>query len=129
MNDMSKQWLEKANADLKTIVKIIDDEYLTNIVAFHAQQCAEKCFKAILEEKKIKVPKTHDLIALYKLIKAEADFLLNDDILDTLSKVYLESRYPFSIGLLPHGNPTQKEAKEFYDFADNIFSEVQRVIK
>ena len=129
MNDMSKQWLEKASDDLRTITKIIDDEYLTNIVAFHAQQCTEKCFKAILAEKKLNIPRTHDLIVLYKSVKDEIDFLLNDDILDTLSKVYLESRYPFSIGLLPHGNPTQKEAKEFYDFADNIFSEVQRVIK
>ena len=36
--------------------------HLSHIVAFHAQQCVEKVFKAVLEEHKIEVPRIHSLV-------------------------------------------------------------------
>ena len=123
---MSKQWLEKANADLKTIVKIIDDEYLTNIVAFHAQQCIEKCFKAVLEEHVRRVPKDHSTLRLYGLIEALVTLDVDTNLLTDLDNLYIDSRYPSDHGLLPSGKPTLADAKEFHEFAKRIYDQINR---
>jgi len=39
--ELTQAWLESALADLKSIEYIKDDDFLTHIVAFHAQQCIE----------------------------------------------------------------------------------------
>lgn len=55
------------------------------------------------------------------------DFVLNDDEVDILLKInelYIDSRYPGDMGLPPYGNPTIKDAKEFYDFAKLVFDRV-----
>lgn len=41
-----------------------------SIIAFHAQQCIEKCMKAALAQHGITYPRTHDLDDLYKLLSA-----------------------------------------------------------
>jgi len=45
--DAAKEWIKSALDDLITIKEIIDNPFITNIVAFHAQQCIEKSLKAI----------------------------------------------------------------------------------
>lgn len=47
--ELALEWLEAVTADLKTIERTLDDEGLTHMVAFHAQQSIEKCLKALLE--------------------------------------------------------------------------------
>ena len=42
MKKLAEEWLRYAEKDLLTIEKIIDEECLTNIIAFHSQQCIEK---------------------------------------------------------------------------------------
>ena len=39
MKKLAEEWLAFADKDLKTILKIINDEYLTNVVAFHSHHC------------------------------------------------------------------------------------------
>ena len=39
-----------ADKDIKAAKKLVNDDYLANIVLFHCQQCIEKSLKAILEE-------------------------------------------------------------------------------
>lgn len=68
MSEQARGWLEAARDDLLIIEKIIDEEHLTHMVAFHAQQSIEKSFKAVLEQQKENVPKTHDIIVLSKAI-------------------------------------------------------------
>jgi HEPN domain-containing protein len=48
-----------------------------------------------------------------------------EDIIIALDSLYIESRYPGEFGLLPEGKPNQKQAKAFYDFAQNIFEAVK----
>ena len=50
MKASTQEWLDFAKADLLNCERILDDEFLTSIVAFHSQQAIEKCFKAIIEE-------------------------------------------------------------------------------
>jgi len=49
MNTFAEEWLKSAQDDLITVQEIIDNELITNITAFHSQQCIEKCFKALLK--------------------------------------------------------------------------------
>ena len=127
MSDMTKEWLGVAYDDLLTIEEIKDNAHLTHIVAFHAQQCVEKSFKAILENKNIEFPNIHKLIRLHKLIPIPIE-ISNFDFLTTLDKLYIDSRYPGDMGLLPYGKPTLEDAQEFYEFAQDIFNQVCTIL-
>ena len=129
MKEISRQWLNFATDDLDTIKEIIGIEHLTNIVAFHCQQCIEKSFKAVLEESELDVPKVHDLIKLYGETKKIKEFEFNEDTLDILSRVYIEARYPSELGLLPSGKPTIEETNKFYEFAKYVYTEIKKYLE
>lgn len=129
MKEISRQWLHFATDDLDTIKEIIGIKHLTNIVAFHCQQCIEKSFKAVLEESELDVPKVHDLIKLYGEIKKIKDFEFNEDTLDILSRVYIEARYPSELGLLPSGKPTITESRKFLEFTKHVYTEIEKYLK
>lgn len=123
MRNLTKEWLKAAYDDLITIEEIKDNVLLTHIVAFHAQQCVEKVFKAILEENQIEIPKIHKLRQLLTLFP-EKIIEPEEKILSLLDKLYIESRYPGDFGLLPDGKPTIEDAREFYVFAKNIYDKI-----
>jgi HEPN domain-containing protein len=113
---------------LKIISRIIDLEDLSHMIAFHSQQSIEKSFKALIEYKNLKVPKQHDLLKLKELIIQDIN-INDDDLLDTLNELYIDSRYPGDMGLLPYGKPTLEDAKEFYNFAKMIFDKVCEILE
>ena len=121
MKEMTNEWFKAAKDDLDTIEEIIKEEHLTNIVAFHAQQAVEKCFKAILEEHEIEIVKIHKLETLLGKLEDHIQFEIDLQLIKRLDEVYIEARYPVDIGLLPSGKPSIEEANEFYKFARNIF--------
>lgn len=127
--EIAEEWLKSALADLKNIEHILTDNFLTHIAAFHAQQCVEKCFKAILEFNTENVPKEHSIIKLYGRIKQNLKIEVNTDILTDLDDMYIEARYPGDMGLLPHGKPTLKDAEEFYNFANYIYKNVKEIVE
>jgi HEPN domain-containing protein len=101
---------------------------LTNLAAFHCQQCIEKCFKAVMEERDIQFIKSHDLLRLKALVKIPLD----DPDLHTLrviNEVYIDSRYPGDLGLLPLGKPTSKEILSFIGLAEKIFYQTKIFIE
>lgn len=115
------EWLKASKLDLENISYIIKVEHLTSVVAFHAQQSIEKSFKAIIEKADKKIPKQHDLIKLKGLFEQKFNLDIDEDILDTLNLLYIESRYPGDLGLLPYGKPTLDDAKVFYQTAQEVF--------
>ncbi len=121
--DMPREWLKSSKLDLENIQYILEAEHLTSIVAFHAQQSIEKSFKAVIEYQDKKIPKQHDLLKLKNMI-ADVLPVENDDMLDSLNALYLESRYPGELGLLPYGKPILEDAQEFYATALKIFEDV-----
>ena len=123
---MASEWLKSAKSDLLVIEKIINEADLSHVVAFHSQQAVEKSFKALLENRKIDFKKQHDLIKLKDKID---DFNADEDTLDILNKLYIDSRYPGEIGLLPYGKPTIEDAKEFFDFANTIYDKIVNILK
>lgn len=52
----------------------------------------------------------------------------DDELIQLLDSLYIESRYPGDMGLLPYGKPTLEDAKEFHSFAKRIFRKVCKTI-
>ncbi len=124
---MAIEWLKSASDDLKLIEEIIHNDYFTHMVAFHAQQAVEKSLKAMLEYNNRKIPKKHDLILLKSQVLDLLE-IIEDDILDSLNRLYIESRYPGDLGLMPNGKPDIEDAKIFYEFAKSIYKKVESVL-
>ena len=127
MRAFTKEWLKASRDDLLTIEEIVDNPHLTHIVAFHAQQCVEKAMKAIIEENEIDIPKIHKLLRLYEKVSFSLD-ALDEELMSVLDGLYIESRYPGDMGLLPHGKPSSNDAKEFYAFANSVLDKVCKVL-
>lgn len=128
MRIFTKEWLKAANDDLITIDEIINNVHLTHIVAFHAQQCIEKSIKALIEENEIDIPKIHKLVKLTNIVSKLLNGL-DDGLLNALDQLYIESRYPGDMGLLPNGKPTLEEAQEFHNFAQDTFDKVCNILE
>lgn len=122
------EWLNAAHDDLLLLDRILDDEKLTHLSAFHSQQAIEKSLKALLEYRNRNILKIHSLNRLFKL--CENDILIVDsDVINTLDSLYVESRYPGEFGYLPYGKPSLEAGKIFYDFAKVIYDKVDSIIK
>ena len=118
----AKEWMKSAYSDIRSIHYIIRDPFLTHMVAFHAQQAIEKSFKAVIENEKKRIPRVHKLQHLIAVINV--DFDVNEEIIEVLDELYIESRYPGDLGLLPDGKPSLENAKRFDDFSQYVFQEV-----
>jgi HEPN domain-containing protein len=125
MKAITPEWLDRAGDDLRIAELLLTQPELTNMVAFHAQQSVEKALKAVLEESSIAPVRTHSLTRLYGLVESRLPFDVDQDMLDRLDAVYIESRYPGEMGLLPHGKPALADAKGFYHFARQFYGRVQ----
>ena len=128
MKFIASEWLKSADDDINTIKAIIDDESLTHIVAFHSQQCIEKSFKAMVDEFELASQKIHNLITLNETISSVYQFDFDEDKLGLLNKLYLDSRYPGDLGLLPNGKPSIEVAKGFQELAKEIYERINTFI-
>ena len=119
---MHIEWLKAAKDDLILLAEIQDNEDITNLIAFHAHQAVEKSLKALLEFKAQEVPKIHKLQTLIDRtgLNREDD----EELIQLLDSLYIESRYPGDMGLLPYGKPTLEDAREFHSFARDLFEQI-----
>lgn len=132
MKKQAKEWIKFAKTDLQATIALVTEENLSTVAAFHSQQCVEKSLKALLELNNKKVPRTHDLIKLLKKIEEEKiniDMKINEEVLDQISQVYIDTRYPADFGLLPEGKPSINKIKEFLDEAESIFNQTVQLIE
>ena len=127
MSALTKEWIKAANDDILIIEQIISIEHLTHMVAFHSQQAIEKVLKSLIEEFEIDIPKIHKLTKLNKILQNKIS-IDNKEILVRLDELYIDSRYPGEMGLLPNGKPTVDDAKEFYNFALETFKKVCKIL-
>ncbi|HAH23984.1 MAG TPA: hypothetical protein DCL77_09550 [Prolixibacteraceae bacterium] len=121
MKASTKQWLEFAQTDLRSCENNLSDEFVTNVVAFHAQQSVEKAFKALIEEKGIRMSRIHNLTRLYALTESFLISSVDELELEMLDNVYTSSRYPGEVGLLSTGKPTMNESIKLYNIARRIY--------
>ena len=128
MKPIAQEWLNRARDDLDVVEEIIDIAHLTNIAAFHCQQAVEKSFKAILEEHDEVVPRVHNLVRLYNLVKDKLNFTADELTLKEISDIYTEARYPGELGLLPYGKPTVQDATRFYETAKTVCNNISGLL-
>jgi hypothetical protein len=65
----------------------------------------------------------HDLIRL----QLYAEIPLTDEeliLLGLINEVYIDSRYPGDLGLLPNGKPTKNEIITFIELCETIFQKL-----
>ncbi|MBN2133911.1 MAG: HEPN domain-containing protein [Sedimentisphaerales bacterium] len=110
MKEISKHWLNAAQDDLRVMSRIVADEYLTHMVAFHSQQCIEKSLKAIIEEYALGHIRIHNLGRLFEIVRSQAAFDKDIVLIEKLDKLYIDARYPGELGLLADGKPTVADA-------------------
>ena len=125
MKKISEEWLKAADDDLRVIEKIISDEYLSHMVAFHSQQCIEKALKAVCEEFEIEVAKIHNLERLFEIVRGHLEIELDPVLMAMLDKLYIDSRYPGDLGLLPEGKPTLEYSEKFHAAAKTICEKIK----
>lgn len=97
MNDLTAEWIAKAEGDLTTAGRELRARRSPNYDAacFHAQQAAEKYLKAFLQERDESFPKTHNLIELLELcLPLDPLFELQRDLLVRLDRYAVRYRYP-----------------------------------
>lgn len=126
MKDGTKSWMAFADRDLQAAKILIENEYVANAVLFHCQQCIEKCLKAILEEHEIQVPKVHSVVRLFGIIteNIELKLKIDEDALNLVDDIYIDTRYPTGLGLLPSGFPSKEETVEVLKITENIHNNV-----
>ena len=124
---LALEWLKASHSDILVLEKIVNEDLITHMTSFHSQQSVEKSLKALLEFHSLKVPRKHDVLMLKDLV---CDFIdiPNEDILEDLNTLYIDSRYPGDIGLLPNGKPTLQDAQAFYTFANEILNRVCKLL-
>lgn len=88
------EWVAKAESDLKNadIALKAGPECPADTVAFHAQQCAEKCLKALLSFKGIDPPRIHDIEELMTLSELRLDLSVAEQRMLTVYATV--TRYP-----------------------------------
>lgn len=97
MQPLTAEWIQKAEGDLATARRELRARTAPNYDAacFHAQQCAEKYLKALLQEAVTPFGKTHNLSLLLDLLKDQYPALeLIRPTLAMLSAYAVEYRYP-----------------------------------
>jgi HEPN domain-containing protein len=97
MQPLTTEWIQKAEGDLATARRELRARTAPNYDAacFHAQQCAEKYLKALLQEAETPFGKTHNLSLLLDMLRDRHPGLeLLRPTLAILNAYAVEYRYP-----------------------------------
>jgi HEPN domain-containing protein len=100
---------------------------LTYGAIFHAQQCAEKYFKALLVARGQAFPKTHDLAALSDLC-SQTNILIpvDQDWLQRLAAYAVQVRYPGDDPTLDEAHAALNTARAVRRFARKLLGLAKR---
>jgi HEPN domain-containing protein len=122
MNPLTLEWIEKAEGDFATAGRELRARKNPNYEAacFHAQQCAEKYLKAILQEQSTPFGRTHNLISLL-------DLLLSRDDAWELARPHLEILTVYAVSVRYPGESADKSsAREAVRHATAVRSRARR---
>ncbi len=127
MNENIKNWIKKADNDLKIAKdEIITTNPATDMICFHSQQSCEKYLKCFLIYNNKEIKKTHnisELIMECKKIDSEFQKLFDNNI-DKLTDYAIEIRYPEDIYF-----PDLDEANEAIALAEEVREFVLKKLK
>ncbi|MGD0695679.1 MAG: HEPN domain-containing protein [Terriglobia bacterium] len=116
MNATVSEWVSKAEGDYRTAERELRPTGTPNFdaVCFHAEQCVEKLMKALLIHLNVIPPRTHDLVALDRLLTPVCqNWSWPVKELRLLSVAAVDVRYPGD-------SADRKEASEAFDIATRM---------
>lgn len=116
MNATVKEWVAKAEGDYRTAERELRPTDTPNFdaVCFHAEQCVEKLMKALLIHLNAIPPRTHDLVALDRLLAPVCqNWSWPVKELRLLSVAAVDVRYPGD-------SADQREASEALDICNRM---------
>ncbi|MEW6402989.1 MAG: HEPN domain-containing protein [Chloroflexota bacterium] len=97
MNELTREWVDKAEADFSSADLLLHagEAPLPDPASFHCQQCAEKYLKAYLQERRVDFERKHDLMPLLALCVAlDEEFQVLKEDLQGLDRYAVIVRYP-----------------------------------
>lgn len=91
-----KEWISFAEDDLRMALcaRQLKSNVPYRLIAFHAQQCAEKYFKAYLVYQNVDFPYTHSIATLMKLCGTDTPWIKKIQDADLLTPYAITARYP-----------------------------------
>ena len=112
-SEVVREWLQKAEEDYNTVVKLEPAE-TPYVICFHCQQCIEKYLKAFLTARGKIPPPTHNLIRLNSTATEYEKSL--DAIYD-----FLEELNPYSVAIrYPGMSVTSEDAERAIEIMNNL---------
>jgi len=125
LDKVVRQWLEHAEEDLRLAKHAfkLSSSRPYKLIAFHAQQCAEKYLKAYLALKKVDFPYTHNISLLLEMSSKHAAWVKDLREAEILTDYAVTARYPGTESV------TKKEAELAVKIADKVRSVVRKALK
>jgi HEPN domain-containing protein len=96
LKQATRDWLDKAEGDYTVAARELGtSDPVFDAVCFHAQQCVEKYLKGVLQEFRVRFPRTHDLVELAVLASPLLPSLTSHTAdLKLLTAAAVDLRYP-----------------------------------
>jgi len=116
----SKEWLKKAWHNLSGARLFYNVHHYTDVTAVELHYSAEKILKSILAYENKKIPKTHELVDIYLLIKEHINLDDSLNTLDQITEYHIDESYP----AFDRTMPDRTEIKEVLDFTEELFERV-----
>lgn len=119
MRKEAEAWLSIADEDLRS-AEVLFERKLLRMACYHAQQAVEKVLKALLADRDIDFPRTHNILDLHNAVKQLGyPAIITDDEALFLNSIY-RARYPSEAGLLPLGEPLAHDAEQALKTSQNV---------
>lgn len=126
MRKEAEAWLRISAEDLQS-AEVLFERKLFRMACYHAQQSVEKILKALLADREVDFPRTHNLLDLNNAIKKLGyPALITDEDAVFLNSIY-RARYPSEAGLLPFGEPLEKDAEQALKTAREVADWMTRI--
>jgi len=118
------EWLKKAWHNLSGAKLFYEVNHYTDVTAVELHYAVEKILKSFLAYENKKIPKTHDLIEIYKLVKIHIDLDDNLILLKQITSYHIEESYP----AFDRDMPQKEEMKKVIEFTFEIFEKVCSIL-
>ena len=120
------QWLTLADEDINLASHALGlgAQSPYRLIAYHAQQCAEKCLKAFLVYHRVDFPYTHNIRRLLKFCAELATWPQNLTNAEELTPYAITARYPGE-----EEEVTETEATKAIEIAQQVRTQVRTALQ
>jgi HEPN domain-containing protein len=125
IRELVEEWMRHARSDLAVARMVNEEQISPEILAFHAQQAAEKSLKALLVQRQVEFPRLHVIGPLLNLCR-EAGYEETEFLADavTLTRYAVAPRYPGEEEPI-----SREEAAQAFELAEKVFNWVETKIE